>query len=176
LGSRTHECPQLRQNTDSFFREYLAQTAAIHSNQKFQSNTALGPVKRAVVLAGFEVLRRQLFERGDVSTPRVLAAPQKWSKQRAFERSRGSFLCHFLAAQKVTRPPGRNPAYALCRRHQINQYCQWVEETRHPRHAAGIKKTAQIKNPRQAGIFKTIPVFAGTLSVLRGYGLHHNNP
>ena len=100
------------------------------------------PVKRAVVLAGFEVLSRQLFERGDASTPRVLAAPQNWSKQRAFERSRGD-----LFATKLLTPSG--PAKAVQNRFAILSLypflCQQRKglarrgETLHPRHAAGIR-------------------------------------
>ncbi|MCT6700174.1 hypothetical protein [Rheinheimera sp. 4Y26] len=132
------------------------------SKQKFPSCPALCPVKRAVVLAGFEVLSRQLFEASDGSARRVLAAPQNWSKQRAFERSRGDFFASLsLSAKKETRPPGRNPASVPCRRHKINQQCRWGAATPHPRHTAGIKndfiaKVSAQKNDAKKTTLKSV--------------------
>jgi hypothetical protein len=62
------------------------------------------PVKRAVVLADFEVLRRQLSERGDASTPRVLAAPQKRVKTAGFRAIPGSFFASLFVDTKSDSP------------------------------------------------------------------------
>jgi hypothetical protein len=55
-------------------------------------------------LAGFEVLSRQLFERGDASTPRVLAAPQKRVKTAGFRAISGSFFASLFVDTKSDSP------------------------------------------------------------------------
>jgi hypothetical protein len=60
-------------------------------------------------LAGFEVLSRQLFETADVSSRRVLAAPQKRVKTTGFRAISGSFFASLFVDTKSDSPAGAKP-------------------------------------------------------------------